>query len=192
MRFLNLILFCLCGGTGFGGVLVHPQTIPIATAGGGGPNTYYDATTAHTSQHGINTASWQVLTVVAASGTATKCRVFPIQYFGGACNVKAALYDSAGTTLLAQANAQSVTTSGAYVEFTFTASTAVTGGQNYILAFMADTGNTEFGFGASGSGQSDANYHFDSSGMVYASFPPASLPSSGTSAGNITCGLFVQ
>ena len=114
-----------------------------------------------------NEPNWVVISA-PVSGSATKARVY-ISTFYGACDVKFALYDNAGTSLLANGVA---TASGgnAYLEITFGTPVSVTSGTSYRLAYMASTDID--GRYLSGEGE----LHVASSG-TYAGFPPASLPS---------------
>lgn len=150
-----------------------------------GPNTYYDITTSHDGSVTMSTALWGTVTV-AQAGTATKIRLF-INVFGGPCNVKVALYNAAGTSLLASAPAQSTTANG-YNEYTFTSPVAVTA-TTYFIAIMADTGNSECD---RLSGQASGTTKKDNTSLLYALFPPAILPSSDAQTIALTAGLFVQ
>lgn len=152
-------------------------------AAASGPNTYYDVTTTTTGTATSMTQMRWCTVTVAQAGTATKIRLY-INVFGGPCNMKVALYDSTGTTLLAQANGQSTTVAG-YNEYAFVTPVSVSAA-NYLIAAMADTSNSGINRIGTGTRQDDT------SALVYASFPPASVPSSTGNTGVLTCGVFVQ
>lgn len=154
-------------------------------ASASGPNAWSDITTSHDGSVTMSSALWGAVTV-AQAGTATKIRLF-INVFGGACNVKVALYNSAGTSLLASAPSQSTTVAG-YNEYIFSSSVAVTA-TTYNIACMADSGNSECD---RLSGQASGTTKKDNTAVVYALFPPAILPASDAQTIALTAGLFVQ
>jgi hypothetical protein len=108
---------------------------------------------------------------------------------GGGINgvsVKAALYNAAGTSLLAQSAATVVSTTGEF-DIPFIASVSVAAG-SYIIYFVSSVSAVlDWYFGSS----SGVAFYLTTAGQ-YALGPPATLPA-GTPAGLNPCiGLFVQ
>lgn len=141
------------------------------TAGMAGPNVWYDVeTVANADTSDFSTSAAQLWTPITPgqAGSATKARIYVDTWFGS-CIIKMALYDAAGTSLLA--SGQVTATAGTqYWEVTFSVPVAVTA-TNYLLAWAEENGNLEFRYKA-GAG----NVKINVSGTGYAGFPPATLP----------------
>ncbi len=163
------------------------QGSPVA--GGGGPNVWYDVESSGTTDTDNFSASgfyfWSSI-VPAASGTATKIRIFSSVNMVSAANLKAALYNSGATSLLASAPSTAATFPNAYTELTFTSSVAVTASTTYKIAWTTDSDNMAFRYLL---GAGTVNY----AGGAYADFPVADLSilSGGTQGKSYAVGVFV-
>ena len=168
--FCFLLLPALASPPGWSpGELARAQPAEAAAGGGTTPAWQDIATEAEadtTGTVGYNDAEWSSL-VASQSGSSTKARIY-VHFRYGACDVKMALYDSAGTTLLASGTASSVG-NAQYLEVTWGTPYAVTASTTYKLAWQAQNANLENRYLAgSGSMSYGAN--------TYASFPPSALP----------------
>ena len=152
-----------------------------AKAAGGGPNSWYDISTTANTSGGFQTVVGYETVTVAQGGTATKIRCKMTQV-SGTWSVTAALYNSAGNSLLASGTNGPTSGSG-YVEITFAAPVSVSA-TTYIIAFQCDNGGATFDYDNS---TGTTSY----GGQTYGVWA-ASLPFTASFTGNMNVGVFVQ
>ena len=159
-----------------------------AAGGGGGPDVYYDIeTSANANANRSSNSSlafWQTVTVTTG-GSATKVRWYCRAYYGGTETVEVALYDSAGTSLLASGSG-SVTGTG-YKDIIFDTPATVASATDYIIATAFNGGSAELGFNSAA-----GTYSLDTNAGGSASFPFATLAADSTPAGKLVMGVYID
>lgn len=141
-----------------------------ATGGGGGSPTWYDVETVANGNTAAGFSSgmhWASVTP-SISGNCTKIRVY-IKSFGGASDVKAALYNNAGALISGANGTASAVGADQWLEITLGTPTAVVASTAYKIGWQAQNTNVE-GWNLAGSGA----LSFGS--QDYATFPPANTP----------------
>lgn len=160
--------------------------VPTTVSGGGGPNTWFDSTTA-TPDGTLNSSGPSFMEWVAVSvttgGTANKLRIhIDHNGHGASTTCKLALYNSGGTLLASGTGTVLATDTDLYL--TVTISDTVISSGTYYVAFAA---SADFLFLDTKSGANGPFHAFS-----YSSFPPSTLPTEDGHVNQYLAGVFVQ
>jgi hypothetical protein len=174
--------------------LIHPLKTKLkfslvfskAASGGGNVTAWYDVETFENTDSDAfasdSSIEWSDVTI-AAGGISDKARIYIAARFGPG-DIKMGLYNSAGTTLLAEGTG-SHTAGNQYLEINWNTPVALSSSTTYKLARIFSNGNIAMRFKSSSGAMT-----FGSN--TYASGLPASLPGGSDISRGYAVGVHIQ